>query len=669
MTTTPSLQQSREIHQAPYGSWESPITAAHIAADFTFFSELQLDGRDIYWLEQRSAEAGRTLVMRRTPDGHVREVTPPTASVGSRVHEYGGGAYAVRDGVVYFSHLEDGGIYCQRPGEPAQLLTGSADMRYADLTLDPGGERLFCVREDHTRAEQEAENTLVSIDLRTGSQRVLVSGNAFYAAPRPSPDGLHLAWLTWNHPAMPWDQCALQLADLRPDGSLGASRQVAGGAEEAVCLPEWSPRGELYFVSDASGWWNLYRASEEGPQPLAPMEAEFGVPHWSFGLATYAFLSADQIICTYTMRGTWYLGVLDLASGKLTPCQVPYTYLSYLRSARGQTFFCGGSSTRAPEIVAFEQASGHSSVLHSHQEIDIDPAYLSLPEAVEFPSWQGERAHAFYYPPCNPDYAPLAGELPPLLVKSHPGPTLAANPLLDLTIQYWTSRGIGVLDVNYGGSTGYGRAYRQRLAGQLGVVDVEDCSNGALHLVHTGQADRRRIAISGRSAGGYTTLCALVFKEVFQAGACYYGINNLEVLAMNIHKFESHYLQGLVGPYPQCQDLYRARSPINFVARLCCPVIFLQGSADPIATPEQAEEMVQALRSKGLPVAYLLFEGEGHGFERAENIVRALDSELFFYARIFGFVLPEGGATLTIENLSYLEGDKDRVGSREDSRR
>jgi dienelactone hydrolase len=380
----------------------------------------------------------------------------------------------------------------------------------------------------------------------------------------------------------------------------------------------------------------------------------------------------EQIVAVLGIlrAGAAYLPIdVDLTTGDLTPCPVPYTHLSYLRSAQGQTFFCGGSPTRAPEIVAFEQASGQTVALYGHQEIAIDPAYLARPTAVEFPPWQGETAHAFYYPPCNPDYAPPAGELPPLLVRSHPGPTLAANTLLDLTIQYWTSRGIGVLDVSYGGSTGYGRAYRQRLAGQLGVVDVEDCSHGALHLVHTGQVDRRRIAISGRSAGGYTTLCALVFKEVFQAGACYYGINNLEVLAMNIHKFESHYLQGLVGPYPQCQDLYRARSPINFVARLSCPVIFLQGSADPIATPEQAERVVEALRRKGLPVAYLLFEGEGHGFERAENIVHALDSELVFYARIFGFALPNAGATLTIENLSYLEGDKGRVGSREGRRR
>jgi dipeptidyl aminopeptidase/acylaminoacyl peptidase len=394
------------------------------------------------------------------------------------------------------------------------------------------------------------------------------------------------------------------------------------------------------------------------------MEAEFGVPHWSFGLSTYAFLSAREIICTYTMRGNWFLAVLDTVTGSLTPCQLPYTHLSFLKSARGRTLFCAGSPTIAPEIVAFEQASGDISVLYGHQDLAIDPGYLSLPVEIAFPAEQGETAYAFYYPPCNRDYTPPDGELPPLIVRSHPGPTLAADTLLNLTIQYWTSRGFALLDVNYGGSTGYGRAYRQRLQGQLGVVDVQDCASGALHLIHSGQVDSRRIAIAGRSAGGYTTLCALVFKNLFHAGACYYGINNLEVLAMNIHKFESQYLQGLVGPYPECKDLYQQRSPINFVERLSCPVIFLQGSADPIATPEQAELMVQALRAKGLPVAYLLFEGEGHGFERAENIVRALDSELFFYSRIFGFALPNPGVTFPIENESYLEGDMDRVRSR-----
>lgn len=664
MSTLSSLPPGREIRQAPYGSWESPITAAHIAADATLLSELQIDGEDIYWLEQRPVEEGRTAVMRRTPDGKVSDVTPPAYSVGSRVHEYGGGAYAVRDGIVYFSQLADGGLYCQRPGEPVQQLTCVEGMRYADLQIDPQGEHLLCIREDHTCEDQEATNTLVSIDLRNLSERVLVSGNDFYAAPRVSPTGSQLAWLSWNHPAMPWDQSELWVADLQPDGSTGTPRLVAGSAEQAICQPEWSPRGELYFVSDASGWWNLYRAEASGPRPLHPMEAEFGVPHWSFGLSTYAFLSAEQIICTYTMRGNWYLAVLEAATGRLTPCQVPYTHLSFLRSAGGRTLCCAGSPTTAPEIVAIEQASGATSVLYGHQALAIDPGYLSLPSEIAFPSEQGQTAYAFYYPPCNPDYAPPADELPPLIVRSHPGPTLAADTLLNLTIQYWTSRGFGLLDVNYGGSTGYGRAYRQRLAGQLGVVDVQDCSNGARHLIHSGQVDRRRIAITGRSAGGYTTLCALIFQDLFCAGACYYGINNLEVLAMNIHKFEAHYLQSLVGPYPQCKDLYQQRSPIHFVQRLCCPVIFLQGTADPIATPEQAELMVQALRAKGLPVAYLLFEGEGHGFEQAENIVRALDSELFFYARIFGFPLPHAGVSVPIENESYLEGDKDRVRSR-----
>ncbi len=513
---------------------------------------------------------------------------------------------------------------------------------------------MVCVREDHTVAGREAVNAIVSLDLDGGGDgdaQVLVSGNDFYAAPRLSPDGTRLAWLTWNHPNMPWDGTELWVGELRADGSLGRTERVAGGPAESIFQPEWSPGGVLHFVSDRTGWWNLYRWRDGRIEPLAEMAAEFGLPQWVFGMATYGFASAERIICAYTEGGTDHLAALDTATGRLAPIDTPYAEIGAVRVGPGRALLLAGSPTEPTSLVQLDLATGQCEVLRRSSGVPVDPGYLSPPQPIEFPTEGGLTAHAFFYPPRNPDYVAPPGERPPLLVISHGGPTGATSSTLDLRIQYWTSRGIGVLDVNYGGSTGYGRAYRGRLEGRWGVVDVDDCANGARYLVGRGAVDGDRLIIRGGSAGGYTTLCALTFRDVFQAGASYYGVSDLEALAQETHKFESRYLDRLVGPYPERADLYRERSPIHFTDRLSCPVIFFQGLEDPVVPPSQAEQMVEALRAKGLPVAYVPFEGEQHGFRRAEHIKRALEAELYFYAQVFGFALAEPVEPVPIENL------------------
>ncbi|MCC7261995.1 MAG: S9 family peptidase, partial [Candidatus Latescibacteria bacterium] len=415
--------------------------------------------------------------------------------------------------------------------------------------------------------------------------------------------------------------------------------------------PEWSPDGCLHFISDYTGWWNLYRWRGGRVEALWPLEAEFGKPQWGFAPSAYAFASAQELVATYVRGGTAHLARLNLTTGKVTPVDTPYTEINELRAGPGLAVFIGGSPTEPRSLVRLDLGSGRMEVLRRSRQLHLDPGYLSMPQAIEFPTGKGLTAHGFFYAPTNRDFAGLPGEKPPLLVMSHGGPTGATTTAFDGEIQFWTSRGIGVLDVNYGGSTGYGRAYRQRLDGQWGIVDMEDCANGARYLVAQGLADGERLAITGGSAGGYTTLCALTFLDLFRAGASYYGISDLEAMARDTHKFESRYLDRLIGPYPERQDLYRERSPIHFAERLSCPLILLQGLEDKVVPPNQAEMMLAAMRAKGLPVAYLPFAGEQHGFRRAETIVRAIEAELYFYSRVFGFELAEPVEPVAIENL------------------
>jgi dipeptidyl aminopeptidase/acylaminoacyl peptidase len=639
---------------SPYGSWKSPITPDLIVAGTVRLGQIRLDGADVYWTEGRPKEAGRNVIVRHTPDGRTADLTPSPLNARTRVHEYGGAEYTVEGGVVFFSNFSDQRLYRQDAGAAPRPITPEGMLRYADAVVDRHRRRLICVREDHSVEGQEAANTIAAVQMEgdaVGGQ-TLVAGNNFYASPRLSPDGSRLAWLTWNHPNMPWDGCELWVADMLADGTLGRHVLIAGGMDESIFQPHWSPDGVLHFVSDLTGWWNLCRWQDGRTEPLTDLRAEFGMPQWVFGMSTYGFASAGRIICTYTQDGVWRLASLDARTKALAPFDLPYTDYFNVCVRPGEAVFVAASPSQASAIVRLDLETGRTSVLRRSSEVKVEAGYLSMPQPIEFPTEGGLTAHGIFYPPTHRDFVAPPDERPPLLVLSHGGPTGATSTSLNLGTQYWTSRGFAVLDVNYGGSAGYGRAYRQRLDGAWGIVDVDDCVNGARYLVAQGLVDEQRLAIRGGSAGGYTTLAALTFRDLFGAGASHFGVSDLEALATDTHKFESRYLDRLVGPYPARRDLYIARSPIHFTERLSAPMILLQGLEDKVVPPSQAETMFAAVKAKGLPVAYVAFEGEQHGFRRAENIKRALEAELYFYSRVFGFALTDPVEPVQIENLS-----------------
>jgi dipeptidyl aminopeptidase/acylaminoacyl peptidase len=637
---------------APYGSWKSPITS-ELAASVTQLTEVAFVAGEIYWRELRPEEKGRFAIMKQEAGGGTVDLTPPPFNARTTVHEYGGGSFVVSDDAVYFSNFSDQRIYMLKPGTEPRPVTPEINMRYADGVMDRHRGRMICIREDHRLSDQKAVNTIASLSLDgRDSGRVLVSGNDFYSSPRLSPDGSRLAWITWNHPNMPWDGTELWVAELNADDSLSRTQLVAGGLNESIFQPEWSPGGILHFVSDRTGWWNLYRWRGNRIESLHEMHADFGRPHWVFGLSTYAWVSSERIVCTCVNKGTWNLAELNTTSLEFRPIENPYSDIWYLRAGSGRAAFLAGGPTTPETIVQYDFATGKFSVVYRSRSETIDAAYImSVPQTIEFPTTNDLKAYAFFYAPRNRDFTAPKGERPPLMVISHGGPTGATGTTLSLAVQFWTTRGFAVVDVNYGGSTGYGREYRQRLYGQWGVVDVDDCVNAAKYLVKAGLVDANRLAIRGGSAGGYTTLCALTFRDTFKAGASYYGVSDLEVLDKETHKFESHYNVKLIGPYPERRDLYRERSPIHFADRISCPMIIFQGLEDKIVTPSQAELMVKALQAKGLQYAYLTFEGEQHGFRRKENIKRARDAELYFYSKIFGFKLADHLEPVKIENL------------------
>ena len=633
-----------------YGTWPSPITPDAIVAETIRLASVTLDAGRLGWLEGRPGEAGRNVLVRTNDADESDDVTPPPFNVRSRVHEYGGGAYAVSGDRVWFSNFDDGRVYAQTGTAAPAPLTAEGSARFADLSVDAGRRRLLAVRETHPDGAPPV-NELVAISMDDGSVQVLASGHDFFAAPAPSPDGRQLAWLAWNQPDMPWDAASLWLADLDGEGTPGTPIRIAGGSGSSAFQPAWSPDGALWCVVDPEGWWNLHRWRDGELRCMYRAESEFGKPLWQLGTTTFGFDAGGCAICTWRSEGAWRLGRLG-PNGTMTEIPSPWTSIDSLVVDGSTAAFIGGAPDRSASVVTLDLESGETRVHRTSSALPIEDDILSRPVALSFPTGEeGELAHGYYYPPRNASCRAPAEELPPLLVMSHGGPTGATGDTLNPATQFWTSRGFAVLDVDYRGSTGYGRAYRERLYGEWGVVDVEDCVSGALHLAETGRADRERLAIRGGSAGGYTTLSALTFRDAFRAGASYYGISDLEVLATDTHKFEARYLDRLVGEWPADRDIYRARSPLHHASRLGCPIIFFQGLDDRVVPPNQAELMVDVLDRQGLPVACLMFEGEGHGFRQADTLRRCLEAELLFYARVFGFEPADALAPVEIRNL------------------
>jgi dipeptidyl aminopeptidase/acylaminoacyl peptidase len=637
--------------RAPYGSWRSPLRPEHLIAALPPSAPDPADD-GLYWLELRPEEEGRTTLLFAPDGGEARELTPHPFNVRSRVHEYGG-APVWRDGsTIWFSNFADARMYRIDGGgtDPRPVTPESSrpiGLRYADGIVRDGN--VICVRESHETDEVVNELVIFPGD-GSSEPRVLASGRDFYSSPRLSPDGSQLAFLGWDHPLLPFFGCDLGVADF--DGAeLGNVRRVTGGQRESVCQPEWSADGVLYFCTDRSGWWNLHRLAGEELENLTPLDAEVGYPHWQFGLTRYAFLGDGRVALVITRNGIDSLALLDPGTRELDPVELPFvSYSPPLRARGDRIVFVAATETESAGMYELNAATRELST-HVEPQRVLDAEWVSRAQRIEFPGHGGAPTHAFYYPPTNPEFDAPADELPPLRVLSHGGPTAHRGSDFALGFQYWTSRGFAIVEVNYGGSTGHGREYRERLNGNWGVVDVDDCVAAARYLIDAGRADPSRVVIEGGSAGGYTTLCALVFTDAFAVGVNHFGVTDLETFVHDTHKFEARYLDLLVGPYPERKDLYEERSPVNHFDRLSCPVLTFQGLDDRVVPPSQSEQLVEALRRKGLPYAYLAFEGEGHGFRKRESLLRVPEATLYFLSRIFGFEPADELERIPIENL------------------
>ncbi len=639
----------------PFGSWPTPITSELVVRSARLPNGLRVDGDDIWWSEGRPEEAGRMAVLRRAGDGEVTEVVTAPWSARSGVHEYGGGAWWVRDGVLWFVDWASQRLHRVEPGgEPIALSpepTVPRGLRFADGDVSPDGATLLCVQEEHHADGREATNTIVRLAAHEpGRPEVVVEGADFVSDPRWGPDGSTFCWLEWDHPDMPWDATRLVV------DAAGVRTVVAGGDQrEAVGQPTWAPDGSLWFFGDRTGFWSLYRwTPERGVEPMVDLERDIGFPQWVFGQSCYALLDDGRVALSYSDGGLERLAVWEPHFGRVVTLDVPHTMIDSLRGGVGdRVVYIAASPTDEVHVAAVSVDSGAVEVVVAPRDLGLDASWFSAPVPIDFPTAAGVTAHALLYPPTNPEVTAPVGERPPLLVMIHGGPTAAARPMLQLSRQYWTSRGFAVVDVNYRGTTGYGRAYRDLLRGEWGVADVDDCAAVCNFLVDRGDADPDRLCIRGGSAGGFTTLAAITFHEVFAAGASHYGVADLGVLAEETHKFESRYLDGLVGPWPEARATYEARSPIFHTDQIDRPLAVFQGLEDPIVPPNQAEMIVDALRTKGVPVAYLAFEGEQHGFRQSQNIRAALDGELSFYAQVLGFDRPEaeGIEPIQVDNL------------------
>jgi dipeptidyl aminopeptidase/acylaminoacyl peptidase len=636
----------------PYGSWASPVTAASLAEGAIGVAEPRVAGGRLYWLETRPAEGGRLVAMTRDSGGGARQLTPKGFNVRTRVHEYGGGSYAVAPDGLWFSNFRDQKLYRQAGDATPEPMTPEG-YRWADAVPAPGGG-LFAVREDHTDPAN-VRNAVVRLPAEGGAGEVLYGDSDFVAYPRLSPDGERLCWIAWDFPAMPWDATRLYVADLTDQG-LANVRQIAGGAEISAIDPQWGAHGSLTWLSDETGWWNLYDDRDGRARALMPCEAECGAPLWTLGQTNHAQMAGDRLLVavdeTFDGRRLW---LIDRSGRTVRQFDLPFlAFRSLQKLDATHVAMLAGSASESGALIVVDVETGGFELVRRPSPTALDERYVSRAEAISFPSANGRTAHALYYAPVNADFAAPDGEKPPLIVQAHGGPTGGASGSFSLGVQYWTSRGFALVDVDYGGSAGYGRAYRQLLQGEWGVVDVEDVIAAARYLADAGKVEAKRIAIHGGSAGGFTVLAALSQSDVFAAGGDFFGVADLEALARDTHKFESRYLDGLIGPWPAAKAVYDARSPINHLAAFTAPLLILQGAEDPVVPPNQAYMIRDALKAKGVPVAYIEFPGEGHGFRRAEHIIRAKEAELDFYGRVFGFAPADNIEPVEIENAAAL---------------
>ncbi|GAB4190376.1 MAG: S9 family peptidase [Simkaniaceae bacterium] len=641
------------------GAWKSPITSQSLVEGSISIQQICTEGDFVYWTESRPEEKGRVAIMKKIPEGNILEVLPKEYSARSRIHEYGGGEFTVHNNIIYFINDKDQNIYRLQDGSPPELVYEDPNKRFSQFLIHPKDSFLYCVVEDHEN-EKDVQNYLARIHLETKKLLPIATGFDFYGGLALESQGKRLAWICWNRPNMPWDGTELWTAEIKEDGTLSKPRFITGGQDESIVQPEFGPDGHLYFISDASGFWNIYRQIDDNFQCIYKAKLEFGEPMWLLGGRRFVFLpKADhhwQIAAIYTDKAVDYLGIIDIENKTLTNMELPFTSIGGFCSClcvykHNKLIFQAASPVEFAALMEYDLNKKHINTIRKSKENTLEKEYISEGESIEFPTDNGTTAFGFFYAPKNPNYAPHEQELPPLIVRCHGGPSGHVANQLQMETQFWTSRGIAVFNVNYGGSTGYGREYRKRLNDNWGIVDVADCCNGATYLAAQNRIDGSRMIIKGGSAGGFTVLAALAFKDVFQAGVSYYGVSDLTALAKDTHKFESRYLDYLVGPYPEREDLYVKRSPINYADRISSPLLILQGGKDKVVPKSQAEQMYQALLQRKIPVSYVLFPEEAHGFRQSENIQKSIESELYFYSKIFHFPVSDDLEHITIENL------------------